>query len=739
MPRIQSMSRLRFIAGRVLAQYDPWVSPQALKATEDYCRVLVEQSIVGCYLYLTGEGRYAYVNPKFSAIFGYEPGEIVERRIGVDDITWPEDRELVHENLRRRVTGEVNSVHYEYRGLRKDGTPINVEVHGSVTSYEGRTAIIGVLLDISDRLQAERAARENADRYALAALGSNDGLWDWDVRGNRVYYSERWKAQLGYSPEEISDRPEEWISRLHPDDVERARAAIAQHLDGRMPLLEVEVRVRHQDGRWRWMLVRGAAIRGPYGAVTHVAGSQTDITDRKQSEEKVAHDALHDTLTGLPNRSLFFDRLQQAMAFLQRRVDHRYAVLFLDIDRFKTVNESLGHPAGDQLIGRVAKRIVACVRPGDTVARLGGDEFGVLIEDFSDSEEPMRTAERIHEALAAPYDLDGTEVFANASIGIAMGFPGYSKPEDVMRDADAAMYRAKDLGRGRHAIFHPSMHADARAALQLETDLRRALDRGGELRLTYQPIVSLATGLVAGCEALVVWDHPTRGVIPPGDFIPAAEENGLVVPLGRWALLQGCTDCKAWNDALPRGASGVSVSVNLSGAQLRTTQVLEDVRNALAASGLSPRLLKLEVTESVVLQAGAGALLLNQLDALGVHLLLDDFGTGYSSLSYLHNFRFDTLKIDRSFISRLDLGGRHAELVRTIVSLARALSLDVVAEGVETSSQLLQVQMLHVEAAQGYWFSRALSAEDFRKLVLSRKPFTLPIAPTAISGARTRA
>jgi diguanylate cyclase (GGDEF)-like protein len=426
-------------------------------------------------------------------------------------------------------------------------------------------------------------------------------------------------------------------------------------------------------------------------------------------------------LTGLPNRTLFFDRLRQAMAFAQRRSDYRFSVLYLDIDRFKTVNESLGHMQGDHLLVEVAERLLKCVRPGDTVARLGGDEFGILLEDFAHAEEPIHTAERIQLALAAPHDLHGTEVFATASIGIALGFPGYLRAEDVLRDADTAMYRAKDLGRARHAVFHPSMHVEARAQLQLESDLRRALERG-ELRLTYQPIVSLDTGRVTGCEALVVWDHPSRGVLPPGDFIPAAELTGLVVPLGRWAVLQACHDCKAWNDVLRD--QPISVSVNLSAIQIGTPQVLEDVRAALLLSGLNAALLKLEVTESIVLQSANSAALLGQLRALGVHLLLDDFGTGYSSLGYLHNFRFDTLKIDRSFVSQMEAGGRHAELVRTIVSLARALSLDVVAEGVENATQVQLLQQLRVESAQGYFFSRALSAQAFRELLLSRRVFS---------------
>jgi diguanylate cyclase (GGDEF)-like protein/PAS domain S-box-containing protein len=693
---------------------------QALKASEDKFRGLVEQSIVGCYI--IQDNRYAYANPKLAEIFGYTQAELYQKT--VQDLTWPEDLPIVNEYLRLRVEGKLQSVHYTIRGKRKDGSPIDIEVHGARTMLNGRGAVIGMLLDVTERKRVERAMRESEERYALAAQGSNDGLWDWDLRKNRIFFSARWKAQLGLAEGEIGDDPDQWFDRVHPDDRDRLFGDLGLHLEGRTPHLETEHRVRHVDGSWRWMLVRGAAVRDGSGKAYRLAGSQTDITERKDAEEKLLHDALHDALTNLPNRSLFMDRLGQAMARQQRRGDYRFAVLFLDIDRFKTVNDSLGHMQGDLLLVNVARRIVESIPPGDTVARLGGDEFVVLLEDYADPDEPVRTAERVQHALAAAHDLEGTEVFATASIGVAIGTPGYARPEELLRDADTAMYRAKDMGRATHAIFHPSMHALARAQLQLETDLRRAIERS-ELRLRYQPIVSLRTGYVSGCEALIVWEHPSRGEIPPSDFIPSAEETGLIVPIGRWALQQACRDAKAWNDALPRPQTA-SVSVNLSGKQLVQAELIDHVREAISSSGIDARRLRLEVTESVLMEnAGPAALLLMQLKTLGVHLLLDDFGTGYSSLSYLHNFRFDTLKIDKSFVSRLDAPGKNAEIVRTIVSLAKALQMEVVAEGIENPGQLQQLRELEVQSAQGYYFSRPLDAPAFRELIVSRKPFPL--------------
>ncbi|HYR17939.1 MAG TPA: EAL domain-containing protein [Myxococcales bacterium] len=713
----------------------PASEAQPLALSEDRFRALVEQSIAG--IYVIQDGRVVYANPKFCEIFGYSREEFAQGGVPLEQLTWEQDWPMVRENVRRRLAGEVQSMHYTFRARRKDGAPIEVEVHGARTELAGNLAITGTLLDITERRRAEHALRQSEERYALAERGANDGLWDWDLAGNRVYLSPRWKQMLGLREDELGSDPEAWFERVHPDDRDRLSADVARHLSGDTPNLEVEHRIRHADGTWRWVLLRGTAVRDAQGKATRMAGSQTDVTERKEAEEKLLHDALHDALTGLANRSLFMDRLRQAMAFLQRKPDLRFAVLFLDVDRFKNINESLGHAMGDRLLVSVGKRLLGCIRPGDTVARLGGDEFALLLEDYGAPEDPARCAEHIQAELAPAHDLGGVEVFATASIGIAVAGRGYTRPEELLRDADTAMYRAKQLGRARHAVFHPAMHAHARAQLQLETDLYRALERN-ELRVAFQPIVSLSTGLIAGCEALVEWQHPKRGRIPPAEFIPAAEETGLILPIGEWVLRESCKAARGFADRLPRGAP-IAVSVNLSARQLLRAELLEQVRSALQQSGLEPHRLRLEVTESVIMEnAGPASLLLAQIKALGVHLLLDDFGTGYSSLSYLHNFRFDTLKLDRSFVARVDSSSKHAEIVRTIVSLARALGMDVVAEGVETPAQVAQLQMLHCDYAQGYYFARPLEAPQLAGLLESRRSWPLPLAPAAAMAQKRR-
>ena len=442
----------------------------------------------------------------------------------------------------------------------------------------------------------------------------------------------------------------------------------------------------------------------------YLAEQERISRELEESREHFRAAALHDALTGLPNRTLLMNHLRLAVEHSKRRPDYRFAALFLDLDRFKVINDSLGHIAGDQLLVHLARRLEDCIRGTDTVARLGGDEFAILLSDIEDYSDAVRVAERIHAELARPFHLGGHEVYTSASIGITLSATGYSDPEAILRDADIVMYRAKANGKARHELFDEAMHARAVALLRTETDLRRAVERD-EFRVVYQPILSLLTGEVAGFEALVRWHHPERGVVSPSEFIPVAEETGLIVEIGRRVLREACRQLSEWQS---RGLVRPSlyVSVNLSGKQFAQAALAESVAGALSEAGLDPRCLRLEITESVVMSnAEAACAALGRLRAHGLGISIDDFGTGYSSLSYLHRFPVDTLKVDRSFIGRMGEGDENGEIVRTIITLARNLGMQVVAEGVETARQGDLLRGLGCEYAQGYFFSRPLDPE----------------------------
>jgi diguanylate cyclase (GGDEF)-like protein/PAS domain S-box-containing protein len=555
------------------------------------------------------------------------------------------------------------------------------------------------------------ALHESEERYAVAAQGANDGLWDWNLKNDRIHYSPRWKSMLGYEGDEVRDQPEEWLGRIHPDDQAQVRLDLEAHKGGASSHFESEHRIRHKDGGYLFVLSRGLVVRNPAGQAVRIAGSQTDITLRKRTEEQILHDALHDPLTGLPNRNLFLDRLGQAVARRRRHDDYHFAVLFLDLDRFKLVNDSLGHLAGDRLLVELAKRLSGCLRSEDTVARLGGDEFAILLDEIEDVRDATRVAERIREEQREPFSLDGHDVFSTASIGITLDDPRDRPPEELLRDADTAMYRAKGQGRDRHEIFDDAMHSRAVAVLKLETDLRRALERS-ELRLVYQPIVSLSTGRMVGAEALVRWEHPERGLLAPDLFVPLAEETGLILNVGHFVLREACRMARRWQDATLEGPV-LSMSVNLSAREFAQTGLVDRVESLLAEFALEPARLRIEITESLIMEDPEAAVArCRALRDLGVGIDIDDFGTGYSSLSYLRRFPVDALKIDRSFVGGMDGRTEDHEIVRAIVGLAAALGIKIVAEGVETIEQLKRLKELGCELGQGYLFARPVEAEE---------------------------
>jgi len=554
---------------------------------------------------------------------------------------------------------------------------------------------------VAELQESEERFRSAFDYAAIGmALVSPEGKW---LEVNRSLCE-----MVGYSERELLGMS--WETITHPDDLRSVRAQVEHLLDGSIPTCQTEKRYTHKGGGEVWIFLSISLTRDPETKAARLIFQTQDITDRKRAERQLLHDAFHDTLTGLPNRALFVDRLKQALARTRRLGPHQFAVLFLDLDRFKVINDSLGHIVGDQLLVGIARRLEACLRPGDTVARLGGDEFTILLEDVTDIGEAIRVAERVEKEISSPFNLRGHEVFTTVSVGIAPSSIGYESPDEILRDADTAMYRAKSLGKARHEVFDKTMHARAVSLLQLENDLRRAVERQ-EFTLFYQPIVSLETGAVCGVEALIRWQHPEHGMIMPSAFIPVAEETGLIVQMGQWGLREACRQMREWHVAFP-SEPAFQVSVNLSSKQFSQPDLIDQITRALGDTGLDPSGLRLEITESVVMENLESATeMLKQLRDLGVEASIDDFGTGYSSLSYLHRFPISTLKIDRSFVSGMSNQSENVEIIRSIIMLARNLGMTVVAEGVETEEQLAQLRELGCKHAQGFFFARPVRAE----------------------------
>jgi diguanylate cyclase (GGDEF)-like protein/PAS domain S-box-containing protein len=599
----------------------------------------------------------------------------------------------------------------EHLALHRDGRRLILEVRVLVF-LNGVTIFWN---DITDRAEAEAALKHSEERYALAAAGSNDGLWDWDLVSGGIYLSPRWYQMLG-RPQEVScDRPVAWFDRVHPEDLSSLQASLNAHIAGETAHFEHEYRVRHEDGTYRRVLCRGAAVRQDDGKATRIAGSQTDITERAAIQEQLRHAALHDALTGLPNRSLFMELLGQVLDRSKRHPEHIFAVLFLDIDRFKVVNDSLGHLVGDELLMTVSRRLEACMREGDAIARLGGDEFTILLNDLGNVAQASAIAERILQTLRDSVPVKGgREVFVTGSIGIALSASGYSKPEDIMRDADTAMYRAKALGKARYELFDASMHQRAVERLRLEGDLRRAIERG-EFQLHYQPIVALKSGQWTGFEALLRWQRDGQQM-SPAEFIPIVEEMGMIDLLGKWVIQEACRQVAAWRARFP-DVGVLGVTVNVSARQLTRSDFVQTVRDAVWAANLRSGDLRVEITETTLMEnPDVAETALRQLRALGVKVYLDDFGTGFSSLSYLHRFPVDTLKIDQSFIASLSGGKHQPAFVESIVALAKTIGTHVIAEGVETEAQMDELMRLGCGEAQGFFFARPLpphTAERF--------------------------
>ncbi len=560
-------------------------------------------------------------------------------------------------------------------------------------------------------LTAELSASEA--RFRSLVQNSSDIVVVLDRRGVITYQSAAVQRVLGYAP---TDRPDGSIFDLvHPEDAERTRTVLSgtgERPDGQAVL---QVRMQHADGGWRWVegivanLLDDPAVRG-------LVLNYRDISERKALEDQLEHQAFHDPMTDLANRALFADRVEHALARRDRLGYEPVTILFVDLDDFKTVNDSLGHSAGDQLLRMVAERLASCIRPGDTAARLGGDEFGVLLEG-ADAAAASLVADRIHVAFAEPITLEGRQLAVTASIGIASTDTAGKTAQELLRNADAAMYTAKARGKAGHELFEPSMHASALRRLELRSALEEALKRN-QFRLVYQLVVDLATRRPVGVEALLRWVRPDGRVALPAEFIPMAEESGLIVPVGRWVLDEACRQLADWR----RGGApeGLSMAVNVSARQIRSPELVGDVERAIRSAGIEPGCLVIEVTESALLDDSEGtAETIGALKAVGVRIALDDFGTGYSSLSHLRRFPIDVLKIDRSFVAALGRAGEDGALVRSVLRLGQTLKLEVVAEGIETTEQVERLVGMSGRLGQGFYFQAPMDGDEVGQLLAS--------------------
>jgi diguanylate cyclase (GGDEF)-like protein/PAS domain S-box-containing protein len=598
--------------------------------------------------------------------------------------------------------------------------------------------------DLADHVREESAVRRSEERLALAAEAANDGLWALDLRTGECYFSGRWRAMLGLPPQPGAGPIDDWLGRVHPEDLAGLKAAIEAHLSGRTEQVQHEHRLRHEDGAYRWFLCRGSSSRAAGGRPTRLAGSLTDRAEASIARDRLTSAGALDPLTGLANRTVFLERLGQRLAEAKARPGgNGFAVLYLDLDRFKVVNDSLGHLVGDELLTAVSRRLEGCLRPNDVLARLGGDEFAVLLNRLADEQQANAIAFRIQETLRAPFAIGGREVFTTASIGIALGLTQYSSPGEIMRDADTAMYHAKSHGKARHELFDADMHARVRDRLGLESDLRHAV-ANGSFEVHYQPIVLLATRMCVGFESLIRWRRHGEPV-PPDTFIPLAEEIGLIEPVGTWVLREACRTFADWKRRFP--ASGLDyITVNVSSRQLLQHHFLSIVEKAVNDAGLRPADLRLEITETALMDSPhVAANVLRELRDFGVKIYLDDFGTGYSSLSHLHRLPVDALKIDRSFVRSLQSADR-SPIVESILALAHTLNTSVVAEGIEVNAQAVALERLGCTHAQGYLFARPLTSGGAEDLLARRQPLGpasdggddtpdagLPLAPGSFS------
>lgn len=708
-----SLEKRRFERERQIAE-------RALRASEARYKSIMEHSPDAILILDLEQGHFVEVNNRATAMLGYSRSELLEKSF-LDisqrgqaggqsaDVLWRE---------RQNEASNGYFLPFEWFLKFQNGNLIIGEVRITALSDLQDNLLRISIIDITHRKEMEEKLRRSEERYALAARAANDGLWDWDMNQDTMYLSDRLLELLGYGPEFDGNRLELWKNSILPADQDGVYQKMEDHFEGRTEQFQAEFRMVKKDTSRIWVVSRGLALLGPDRMPYRFVGSISDISDRKKAEEKLVYEAYHDPLTGLPNRSMFLEFLEEKLKQLSRRpdsADQGFAVMFLDLDRFKVINDSLGHYLGDKFLHQVAERLRSSLENDILLASLGSDEFVIFTDHFTDGRHPLELADSLHRCLRAPFYLAGQVIYTTASIGITFSDSNtYGEAEELLRDADIALHRAKELGRNRFEIFARDMHSSTLSFLQLETDLRLAL-AAEELEVYYQPQVEVRSNRVMGFEALIRWRHHSKGFIGPASFIPLAEETGLILEIGDYILETACRQMQEWHSL---GFDDLKISVNCSARQFNQKDLSEKIGQILRDTRLDPSYLELELTESIVIgEEGQIIDTLQRLHNLGIDLAIDDFGTGYSSLAYLKKFPIDTLKIDQAFIRDVLTDPGDAAITTAIIGLARSLNLNVIAEGVETRSHLDFLEQNNCYQVQGYYFSPALPPAEAREFL----------------------
>ena len=688
-------------------------SERALQQSEERFRLLTQLNPDGVLVNV--DNRFVFANDAAARILGAG---------NVQDVLGRSPFELIEPEFHGSVRGRIAQARAnrqitelaEQRWRRLDGNVITVQTAASGISWEGRQGVQVLLRDVSELKLSQEKLHIINERLKLAIEGSGEGLWDWDLRTSTTNYSERVSEITGYSLDELRARATPWMERVHPDDRPKVEASMREHLEDRAPSYSCEYRVRCKDGSWKWLHSRGVLVeRSASGKPLRVTGLIADITARKEADERVWHLANFDPLTGLPNRRLFRDRLTHEVANAQRR-DCAFALLFIDLDRFKQVNDFFGHDAGDALLVQAARRIKQCVRDSDTVARLGGDEFTIILGDLRNIDHIEQLVQKLLDTLALPFSMGQEKAFLSGSVGIAVYPDDARSAEELIRKADQAMYAAKNAGKNQFSYFTREMDEKAHMRLRLLQELRQAV-HAGEIQVYYQPVIDLATGRIIKAEALVRWENPLLGTVNPAHFIPIAEEAGIINAIGDYVFRTAADTAKRWSMTL---GAPLQVSVNKSPLQFRSKEQ-EKWLAYLRHLELSPSHIAIEITEGLLLDISehVSSKLLEYKDA-GIQVAIDDFGTGYSSMAYLQKFSIDYLKIDQSFVRDMASNPGNRSITESMIAMAHKLGLKVIAEGVETQEQMDILKAAGCDYGQGFLFSQALPAQEFEGLLLQR-------------------